>query len=71
MVLMSLPREPQRRTDEQRRRHLDAHEVPLERALLARAAAIQDATGDEPSLLLTQVYLAGEFRALAAELHHW
>jgi hypothetical protein len=69
---MSLPREPQRRTDEQRRRHLDAHEVPLERALLARAAAIQDATGDEPSsLLLTQVYLAGEFRALAEELHYW
>jgi uncharacterized membrane protein len=65
---------------EQRRTHLDASVVPVERALLARAAEIQselDARADEPvtdSLLMRATVLdvmASEFRALAEELHFW
>lgn len=76
---------PQRR--EQRRTHLDVSVVPVERALLARAHEMssgamqtfavlgperEDGTTDpariEPNLKLM---LAGEFRALAEELHWW
>jgi hypothetical protein len=76
---MPLPREPQRRTEAQRRRHLDAHEVALERALLARAGKLDEAAiayrdaksehGETGEFIAR--FMAGEFRALADELHHW
>lgn len=70
--------EPKRR--DQRRTHLDASAVPVERALLARAAVLDDRAGTasgQPQLgigpddarLLHGV--ASEFRALAEELHYW
>lgn len=68
---MPLPREPQRRTDEQRRKHLDAHEVILERALLARADALDDPDTASDFPPPQRLWLAAEFRALATELHYW
>ena len=68
--------EPQRR--EEGVRHLNAHIVPLERALIARAKALELQTASSPvthdmtpgeAVILLRV--AGEFRALAEELHHW
>jgi hypothetical protein len=62
----------------QRRTHLDAGVVPVERALLERAGVLdQRAQGilvdpDAGAELLTGTVLAGiaqEFRALAEELH--
>ena len=66
--------EPQRR--QQRRTHLDASVAPVERALLARAAALdKELEGYEGSewTPLADVYMLmrDEFRALAEELHHW
>ena len=75
---MSAP-QPKRR--EQRRTHLDASAVPVERALLARAAALTAEPGYEvrevvacervvPMMSVTErAWLAGEFRTLAEELH--
>jgi len=65
--------EPQRRTEEQRKRHLDASVAPVERALLHRAdeldRQVQDAgTLDKASML---TWLSFEFRALAEELRYW
>ena len=83
--------EPQRR--EVRRTHLDASAVPVERALLARADAIESrivtshnvewttdvqavrdavtkAAEDEGRNAVARI-VAGEFRALAEELHWW
>jgi hypothetical protein len=60
--------EPQRRT--QRRTHLDASVVPVERALLARAQVLESGADDdnaEPAW----PFLAAEFRELAEELHYW
>lgn len=70
-----MAREPQRR--EEPRPHLDAALVPLERALVARAKAIdatlqdlaEDAAVTPEARALRMV--AGEFRGLADELHHW
>lgn len=72
--------EPKRR--EQRRTHLDASVVPVERALLARAGAISasvmevfSAAGDtetaETLAAHVRLDLAQEFRDLADELHYW
>ena len=70
--------EPPRRT--QRRTHLDASVVPVERAYLARAAVLEDqatqlaAAADDdalPKLAEFKVMLAAEHRALAEELHYW
>ena len=77
--------DPKRR--EQRRPHLDASIVPVERALLARASEIGSHRGvarqaarvhgltAEPlvSVLADAVaeIVATEFRTLAEELHHW
>lgn len=69
--------EPQRR--EQRRTHLDASVVPVERALLARAtqlsrsARVEELTADLPSETNRVIYgeMAREFRDLAEELHWW
>lgn len=71
---------PTRRTDLQRVKHLDAHIQPVEDALLARAAILDEraaAAPENPELgispedarLLRGV--ASEFRALADELHYW
>jgi hypothetical protein len=49
----------------------------VERALLARASEIEkddviaSANMDAETVAVVQVVLAAEFRALAAELHHW
>jgi hypothetical protein len=62
--------------------HLLAHLVPLERALRHRAAEMEQeaaellAKGGYPEAggdLAAAIgrYVAGEFRTLAAELHHW
>lgn len=63
---------PRRR--EQRRTHLDASTVPVERALIARAqglaarAAPMPPGSDTSHILLT---IAAEYTALAEELHWW
>lgn len=57
---------------EKRRAHLDAATVPVERALLARAADLQERArnGVElPEDSRITVLIAAEFRALAEELH--
>jgi hypothetical protein len=63
---MSTPRRPQRRT------HLDASVLPVEQALLTRAADLQEQGREKPpgsdtSLIL--LILAQEHRDLAEELH--
>ncbi len=45
-------------------KHLDAHILPVEEALLARAAHLERQYGTDLALLL-----AAEFRKLAEELH--
>ena len=62
--------DPKRR--EQRRTHLDASVVPVERALLARADDLENRKsfehiGGKPAA----EWLAAELRALADELHYW
>jgi hypothetical protein len=57
-------------------RHLPAQLVPLERALLTRADAIEQTSadvrdaglGDHARALMA---IAAEFLALAEEMHHW
>jgi hypothetical protein len=67
--------DPRRR--EQRRTHLDASVVPVERALLARAESLETSAEALNQLAIaapTAVILANvaaEFRALAEELHFW
>lgn len=74
-----MAREPQRAAQP---RPLNAAVVPVERALLARAAAIQgqvdaivdnEGDDDEGKLLTAHALatVAEEFRALAEELHYW
>lgn len=69
---------PQRR--DKPKTHLDASTVPVERALLARAAVLDERAASAPehpelgigpddARLLHGV--AAEFRALAEELHYW
>jgi hypothetical protein len=65
---------PKRR--EVRRTHLDAGVVPVERALLARAEAIESRIVTSHNVMLDAnpigaviLLVAGEFRALAEELH--
>lgn len=69
---MSTP-QPQRR--EQRRTHLDASVVPVERALLARAGALDESAAappePSPDEVRAEKLIADEFRALAEELHYW
>lgn len=71
---------PPRRTEAQRKRHLDASVVPVERALLERAGVLDGRAADAPghpelgigpadARVLRGV--AAEFRALAEELHFW
>jgi hypothetical protein len=70
---------PAPRRREKRLDHLNPHIVPVERALLARAEALEAgnvsvsagcvAIDGGPSPL--GVALAGEFRTLAEELHWW
>lgn len=66
---MALPREQQRR--EQPRKHLDVSVVPVERALLARAGALDDPDTASDFPPPQRLWLAAEFRALATELHYW
>jgi hypothetical protein len=59
---------------EQRKIHLDASVVPVERALLARAEELEQE--DDPIKFLSapelmSAFVAAEFRALAEELHWW
>lgn len=70
---------PQRR--ENRRTHLDASVVPVERALLARAGVLEqhvaeitarlDKGAALPEFAEDKLTLAAEFRALAEDLHWW
>ena len=56
-----------------RRAHLDAHVVPVERALLARAsgADCQVDNQTDPAMAAAYEVVRDEFRALAEELHWW
>ena len=59
---------------EQPKRFLDASTVPVERALLARAAELESRDAPDhigPGGKGANQWLAAEFRALAQELHHW
>ena len=62
---------PKRR--EQRRTHLDASVVPVERALLARAADLdeREKAYAGPPDGFSPADMAIEFRNLADELHYW
>jgi hypothetical protein len=66
---------PQRRAEPVR--HLNAHIAPVERALIARAKAIEEQAATAPEgpdgelLQAIMEAVAGEFRKLADELHHW
>jgi hypothetical protein len=79
---MALPRKPQRRTT--RNPHLDASIVHVERALLARAEALEQSTSRRNALMQEEIMangpqlesvfehrIAEEFRLLAEELHYW
>ena len=62
--------EPKRR--EQRRTHLDASVVPVERALLARAAKLESVPeGAIETENILREFLAAEYRFMAEELHFW
>lgn len=67
-----MAREPQRAAQP---RPLNAHIVPVERALLARAKALEEEAEQIPEgtegVYITTRLIAREFRTLAAELHHW
>lgn len=68
---------------EKRRAHIDAAAVPIERALIARAEALEESepvatleAGPEAAAMLQAVqhshrFVAAEFRRLAEELHWW
>jgi hypothetical protein len=60
---------PQPSRREHRRTHLDASVVPVERALLARAAELDTRQQYLEEIPWAQV--AAEFRRLAEELHWW
>lgn len=67
---------PRRR--ERRAPHLDAHIAPAERALLARAEALEQQTAQSPvthdmtpAEVVILLRVAAEFRLLAEELHFW
>ena len=69
------PQPPRR---EQRRTHLDASVVPVERALIARATALEAEASSAfvaddlaAELVHTKRAVAAEFRALAEELRYW
>ena len=57
--------------------HVTAHVAPVERALLARADAIEAGLADldqitaQSGIRGIRNAVAAEFRALAKELHHW
>lgn len=52
--------------------HVTAHIAPVERALNERARSIEErAEGQHQAVVSLSKFLAAEFRALAAELHHW
>lgn len=59
--------------------HLGAHIVPVEQALLIRAAQLEDEAADPQPTPAGQpdrtpgvlAIIADEFRALAGELHYW
>jgi hypothetical protein len=59
--------EPKRR--ENRRTHLDASVVPVERALLARAGELEQPVDTAERIDMIKFTVAAEFRALAEELH--
>lgn len=59
--------EPQRR--EQRRTHLDASVVPVERALIARAGKLEDQSRATDGGNASYLFIAVQFRDLAEELH--
>jgi hypothetical protein len=61
--------EPKRR--ENRKTHLDASVVPVERALLARAEALEDGSRQTDGGNVSYLFVAVEFRKLAEELHWW
>lgn len=65
--------EPKRR--ETRRTHLDASAVPVERALLHRADALEDLLSgfEHPGSVEWYAILriSNEFRQLAEEIHWW
>ena len=66
-----MAREPQRA---EQPHHLDAKLIPLERALLARAAVLDEESRDEAEAALggaVKLLVSQEFRGLANELHHW
>jgi hypothetical protein len=54
-------------------RHLDAHLVPLEQALLHRADELEATVKSDPHdrRALIADLVAAEFRELAEELKHW
>ena len=68
-----MAQQPKRRTV--RNPHLDAHIVPVERALIARAEALEQVAASDavltvdPSEAAIAARVSTEFRALAEELH--
>ena len=63
-----MAREPQRR---EQPAPLGAAIIPVERALIARAKNLEDQSRATDGGNVYYLFLAAEFRALAAELSHW
>lgn len=63
-----MAREPQRAAEPH---HLNAAVVPVERALLARAQKLEQQSRDTDGGNANYLFVAAEFRALAAELKYW
>ena len=63
-----MAREPQR-SDQPK--PLGAAIMPVQRALIARAQALEEGSRKTDGGNETYLFVAVEFRKLAAELHHW
>jgi hypothetical protein len=67
---MAIQNKPQRRTV--RKPHLDASVIPVERAYIARAEALEkQETPEHIGGTYAAKWLAEQFRLLAEELHYW
>jgi hypothetical protein len=63
-----MAREPQRAAQPH---HLNAHVMPVERALLARAETLERQSKETDGGNANYLFVAAEFRSLAVELHYW
>lgn len=68
---MALPRGPQRRSETQKKKFLDAAQVPMEKALVQIASEIEEESASSKKKSVTREDLAGILRRVADEMHYW